>query len=137
MNMVDDIILNKAAIIERCLARVEEEYKECPLLNNYTHLDAIILNLERACQATIDMAMHIVAKKHLGIPQGSADAFSLLARAGVVDDNLAKKLRGMVGFRNIAVHEYQVLEIEVVRYVLDEGVKDFRKFCRQLGATIR
>ena len=77
------------------------------------------------------------AKDHLGIPQGSADAFSLLARKGIIDAELAKKLRGMVGFRNVAVHEYQGLEVGVVKYVLDEGVDDFRKFCRQLGTAIK
>lgn len=137
MCSVDDVILNKSAIIERCLARVEEEYKLCPQLDNYTHLDALILNLERSCQAAIDIAMHIVAKDHLGIPQGSADAFTLLARKGLIEGGLAKRLRGMVGFRNIAVHEYQGLEIGVVRYIVDEGVDDFRKFCHQLGTEIR
>ena len=82
------------------------------------------------------MAMHIVARDHLGIPQGSADSFSLLARKEVITTELAKRLRGMVGFRNVAVHEYQGLELEVVKYILDYGVDDFRQFCRQLGTTI-
>ncbi len=137
MTIIDDIILNKSAIIERCLARVTEEYVACPHLDNFTHLDAIILNLERACQATIDMAMHVVAKEHLGVPQGSADAFTLLARKGIIHDELAKKLRSMVGFRNVAVHEYQGLEIDVVKYVLDQGVNDFRKLCKELGVVIK
>jgi uncharacterized protein YutE (UPF0331/DUF86 family) len=109
--VTDDILLNKAAIIERCLRRISEEHDACPQLNNYTHLDAMILNLERACQATIDMAMHIVARRRLGIPQGSADAFTLLCRGGVIDQDLSTRLIGMVGFRNVAVHEYQGLDL--------------------------
>ncbi len=78
--MTEDVLLNKAAIIERCLRRIREEYTLCPRLNNYTHIDAITLNLERACQAAIDMAMHLLASEHLGIPQSSAHAFDLLYR---------------------------------------------------------
>ncbi len=133
---MDDILLNKAAIIERCLKRVAEEQTACPDLDNYTHIDAIILNLERACQASIDMAMHIVSVDRLGVPQGSADAFSLLEKANKIPADLARKLKGMVGFRNIAVHEYQGLELEVLRYILAKGKYDFVEFCAKLGVKI-
>ncbi len=63
---MDDVLLIRAAIIERCLRRIGEEYALDPSrLANLTHQDAIILNLERACQAAIDMAMHVVAQEHL------------------------------------------------------------------------
>jgi uncharacterized protein YutE (UPF0331/DUF86 family) len=134
---MNDILLNKAAIIERCLKRVKEEYKNCPQLDNYTHLDAIILNLERTSQATIDMAMHIVAKDHLGVPQSSADGFELIYKAGKIDANLLKALKGMVGFRNIAVHEYQSIDLNVLRKIITDGKKDLVRFCSQLGIKIK
>lgn len=134
---MDDILLNKAAIIERCLRRVDEEYKACPELDNYTHIDAIILNLERACQASIDMAMRSIAIESLGVPQSSADAFSILCQSKKISKEIAGKLKAMVGFRNIAVHEYQGLEIGVVRFILDEGKYDLVEFCLQLGIKIQ
>ena len=76
----DDICFNKAGIIERSLRRMKEEYTFDPELKNYTHIDALVLNIERACQAAIDMAMHITAINHLGIPQNSGDAFHLLKK---------------------------------------------------------
>lgn len=45
----DDILINKAAIIERCVRRMIEEARACPLLDDYTHTDALTLNIERAC----------------------------------------------------------------------------------------
>ena len=78
----DDILINKAAIIERCVRRMIEEAKACPLLDDYTHVDALTLNIERACQAAIDMAMHVIADRRLGVPQSAVDAFSLLQRSG-------------------------------------------------------
>ncbi|MFM7412654.1 MAG: type VII toxin-antitoxin system HepT family RNase toxin [Planctomycetota bacterium] len=98
----DDILLNKAAIIERCVRRMLEEAGVCPQLDDFTHVDALTLNIERACQATIDMAMHVVADRHLGVPQSTADAFILLERAGLIGGPLAAALCGMVGFRNVA-----------------------------------
>ncbi len=133
---MDDILLNKGAIIERCLRRVREEYRACPDLADYTHQDAIILNLERACQAAIDMAMHLIADRHLGIPQNSANAFDLLRDAKMVSAGIAKALKGMVGFRNIAVHEYQSLNLDVLRHVVDTGYLDLVAYCKELGIVI-
>ena len=72
--MPDDVLLNKAATIERCLARIQEEYgnNEKNLVENVTKQDSIILNLQRACEASIDLAMHAVRKRELGLPQDRA-----------------------------------------------------------------
>mgnify|MGYP000091058574 CR=1 FL=1 len=64
--MPDDVMLNKAAVIERSLRRVIEIYRADPELSDMMHIDALTLNIERACQAAIDLAMHVVASKHLG-----------------------------------------------------------------------
>ncbi len=87
----EDVLLNKAAIIERCIRRIKEEYAAAPQLDHPSHADALTLNVERACQAAIDMAMHLVAKQNLGVPQSSATAFDLLNRASVIDDGLQKR----------------------------------------------
>ena len=59
----DDILLNKAAVIERCIRRIRAEAAAAPLFDDFTHLDALTLNIERACQAAIDIAMHVVAER--------------------------------------------------------------------------
>jgi hypothetical protein len=60
--MVDDVLLNKAASIERAVARVREEHDgdDANLVANQTRQDAIILNLQRACESSIDAAMHML-----------------------------------------------------------------------------
>src|SRR5204862_3354274 len=59
---MDDVVLNKAAIIERCVRRVREEHAgdDRRLTEDITRQDSIILNLQRACEAAIDLAMHLV-----------------------------------------------------------------------------
>lgn len=130
--MVDDVSLNKAAIIERCVARVREEYAgdDANLKGNQTRQDAIILNLQRACEAAIDLAMHQVRQWRLGVPQESRDAFDLLAKAGKLDPGLAGKMAKMVGFRNIAIHDYRALNLDIVRAIIAEHLDDFLALSR-------
>jgi uncharacterized protein YutE (UPF0331/DUF86 family) len=128
--MVSDVLLNKVAIIERCLARVESEYRghEEELETNYTRQDSIILNLQRACEASIDAAMHLVRVRKLGVPQESREAFDMLCEAEIIAATLRDRLKAMVGFRNVAVHDYRKLNLDVVINIVEEHLNDFREF---------
>ena len=128
--MTDDVVLNKCAIIERCIQRLDDEYRghETELVSNLLRQDSIILNLQRACEASIDLAMHLVRIHRLGLPQESREAFRLLEAQGLIDAETSARMQAMVGFRNIAVHNYQKLNIEVVRSILDRHLADFRRF---------
>jgi uncharacterized protein YutE (UPF0331/DUF86 family) len=128
--MADDVVLNKAASIERCLQRVREEYAGDMqnLVANQTKQDAIILNLQRACETAIDLGMYVVSQRKLGVPQDSRDAFMLLQAAGILSVNLATRMQRMVGFRNVAVHEYTRLNLDVVLAIITTQLDDFRTF---------
>ncbi|MGE0363625.1 MAG: DUF86 domain-containing protein [Vicinamibacterales bacterium] len=132
--MADDVLLNKVAAIERALGRVREEHAgdDRNLLENQTRQDAIILNLQRACETSIDAAMHLVRVRRLGIPQETREAFDLLMAAGLIDSGLADRMKKMVGFRNVAIHEYQKLNLDIVRRIVVEHLDDFRAFARLL-----
>lgn len=127
---MDDIVLNKASIIEKCIDRIKEEYvgHEDIFEENYTKQDSVVLNLERACQACMDLGMHIARIKNLGVPQSSRDVFVLLQKARIINSGLSKKMQAMVGFRNIAVHDYQNLNLDIVRAVIEKHLKDFKDF---------
>lgn len=126
---MNDVILNKAAIIERCVKRIREVYDHNPAnLSDLTKQDSIILNIQRACEASIDIAMHIVSERKLGIPRSSRDAFKMLQEAGILDADLANRLMSMVGFRNIAVHDYQSLNLDILKAILDRHIDDFKRF---------
>lgn len=135
--MADDVITNKAAIIERCLARIREEYAgdEANLFDDFTRQDSIILNLQRACQAAIDLAMHAVRAQRLGVPQASREAFTLLAEAGHLPGDLSTRLERMVGFRNIAIHNYRALDLEIVQSIITQHLPDFERFAQRALTT--
>ncbi|NBB79896.1 MAG: DUF86 domain-containing protein [Verrucomicrobia bacterium] len=129
-------MFNKAAVVERSLRRVLEIYRADPDLADLMHVDALTLNVERACQAAIDLAMHVVASKHLGMPQSQADAFRLLADAGAIDRELSERMIGMCGFRNILIHQYQELEVDLLHKVASEHWQDLVALCQTLGLKI-
>jgi uncharacterized protein YutE (UPF0331/DUF86 family) len=131
---MDDVLLNKAATIERCLIRIQEEYEnhKDELESNFTRQDSIILNLQRACEASIDGAMHLVRQNKFGIPQQSRDAFIMLAENNLIDLQLSKNMQSMVGFRNIAIHNYQKLSLPILRSILESHLVDFRSFATYL-----
>ncbi|MEG6616143.1 DUF86 domain-containing protein [Peptococcaceae bacterium 1198_IL3148] len=136
--MSKDVILNKVQVIERCIKRINEEYDGNPdNLNNYTKQDSIILNIQRACEACIDLAMHLVAQNKLGIPQTSGDAFDILSENAIVDKQLAKNLKAMVGFRNIAVHDYQKLNLAIVQKIIEDHLVDFKKFATLMLGRVK
>lgn len=127
---VDDVLINKAAIIERCVARAIEEYQKDPdsFADNFTRQDAAILNIQRACEAALDMGQYLIRREQLGIPQSARDVFTLLADNRWIDKPLADSLKRMIGFRNIAVHEYQNLQLPITIKIINEHLDEFLQY---------
>ncbi|WP_374324332.1 DUF86 domain-containing protein [Azonexus sp.] len=132
--MADDVLLNKAATIERCVRRAREEYAADPagFASNFSRQDAAILNIQRACEAALDMGQHLIRRERLGIPQSARDVFALLARGGWIDDGLADALKRMVGFRNLAVHDYASLQLPITVRIIETHLDEFLEYSSTL-----
>lgn len=128
--MADDVLVNKAATVERCVARAREEYEAEPgtFLTDFTRQDAAILNVQRACEAVLDMGQHLVRRDKLGVPQSARDVFDLLAKAHFIDAPLADALKRMVAFRHIAVHDDQNLLLPILVSVITQHLSEFLVF---------
>ncbi|MEO5659544.1 MAG: DUF86 domain-containing protein [Polaromonas sp.] len=128
--MTDDVLINKAATIERCVKRAREEYEREPttFAIDFTRQDAAILNIQRACEAALDMGQHLIRREKLGVPQSARDVFALLAQGGWVDAALADSLKRMVGFRNIAVHDYQSLQLPITVAIIEKHLDEFLRY---------
>src|SRR5690625_4441425 len=127
--IMNDVILNKIATIERCVKRVEVVYENNPKnLLDFTKQDSIILNIQRACEACIDLAMHLISKHKLGLPKTSREGFKILQEHGMLEKELTTSLMSMVGFRNIAVHDYQSLELHIIQSIIENHLDDFLQF---------
>lgn len=74
--------------------------------------------------------MHIISLNSLGIPQKSRDAFDILFQNDIIDKTFAERLKAMVGFRNIAVHDYKTLNLEIVKSIIEFHLDDFLDFTK-------
>ncbi|MCK9268297.1 MAG: DUF86 domain-containing protein [Alkaliphilus sp.] len=135
--MDKDVLYNKIEIIERCLIRIKEVYADNPKnLEDYTKQDSIVLNIQRAIEASIDIAMHIVSEKKLGIPKSSRDAFEVLEYNKIINNEILKKLKNMVGFRNIAVHNYRQISLDILQKIVETNLADFNEFICMISKII-
>ena len=132
--MADDVILNKCATIERCVKRIAEEWTLAgdQFDTDFTRQDAAILNIQRACEAAIYLGQHIIRRDQLGLPQSARDVFTVLHGEGVITADLAESLKSMVGFRNIAVHDYQTLALPIVKSIIQDHLGDFTAFTQHI-----
>ncbi len=128
--MHDDTLLNKAARIERSVARAKAEYALNPdtFAQDVTRQDAAILNIQRACEAALDMGQHMVRRARLGVPQSARNVFELLHVGGWLSADLAASMKRMVGFRNIAVYDYQALQLPITVNIIRNHLGGFSAF---------
>jgi uncharacterized protein YutE (UPF0331/DUF86 family) len=128
-----DVVLAKIATIDRCLARIEDVRgaRGAKLLPIDVE-DIVAVNLQRAAQAAIDLAAHVVATEAYGLPTDLAGTFTLLEKNGVIEAPLGDRLRKMVGFRNIAVHQYEAIDARIMEAIVTRHLEDLRA----LGALV-
>lgn len=101
-------------------------------MTSYDRQDVIVLNLIRACEQAIDMANRMTFLRRLEIADDTATVFINLGRAGLIPATLAESMRRMVGFRNIAVHEYQALDLDKVMHIIGHGLDDLFAFSQAM-----
>ena len=133
--MVDkDIIWSKISSMERYLGRifVKREVSLQEFLGDLDRQESILFNLQMAIQNCIDMAAHIVSEEGLGVAGSTNELFYLLEYQGIIDIGLTEKMIRAVGFRNLVVHEYGKVDLEVVFRVAHENVADLKEFARAL-----
>lgn len=131
-----DLILKKLTRIESCVRVLREQARPADLERDEQHRAFVEHTLQISIQAAIDAGSHVVAEASLGEPRTSRDVFTLLARGGWIETALARSLERMVGFRNVLVHDYDDVDLDVVRHALAEGLGDLESFARSLRARI-
>jgi len=130
----DRVVLRKSASLQRCVDRVRSLYqgREQTFETDYDQQDAIVLNLIRACEQAIDMANRVIRLCSYEPADDAKEAFAILHRRGHLDRDLASSLQSMVGFRNIAIHEYEELDLAKVRSIIEHRLDDLLAFSRTM-----
>lgn len=130
--MDDSRLLDKIETVERCVRRAREEYFADPetFQNNFTRQDAAILNVQRACDTCIDIGFILIRTHKLGFPGSTREVFDILTRTGWISGDLLSALKGMVGYRNVALHQYVELSFDITVGVITRGLDDCLAFSR-------
>ena len=125
------VIMNKYESIEKCIERIKEEYEgNAENLEDYRRNDAIVLNLQRACEIVSDIAMYLISKRNLGFPQNKREAFEILYKNNIIDEKMCNNMKNMIGFRNIAVHDYRQIDEKILQDVIENHLEDLVEFAR-------
>ena len=127
---MNEVLTQKVASLQRCVARAREARAEAGADFRTSHnlQDAALLNVIRACDTAIDLANMLIRRRRLGIPGESRESFAILARERAIPLDLGERLQKMIGFRNIAVHQYQDLDLSIVDAVIRDGLEDLLEF---------
>jgi len=129
------VIDNKIESLRKCILRVEQRRPETVelLFQDVDAQDVLVLNLSRAIQLCVDISVHILSDLDQNIPDTMGQAFSELSSTDIISSELSDNLRNAVGFRNIAVHNYQDIDWNIVFSIAHEKLSDFKVFADQIG----
>jgi uncharacterized protein YutE (UPF0331/DUF86 family) len=117
------------ANIQYCLKRIQQVTHSDPeKLDEIQIQESFILNLQRAVQSAIDLAAHIVSSKGLGLPKVLRENFQILSQVNIIEKDLGERLENMVGFRNIAIHDYSRISVDYLKSILAHNLKDLEDF---------
>lgn len=124
--------------MRRCLRRIETK---CPadvvaLTVDLDLQDIISLNLSRAVQISVDIGAHLIAGMEVSPPDTMGQTFDILAQQGVLSSALAENLKNAVGFRNIAVHNYESINWNIVYSIVKFHLVDFTEFARVITGRL-
>lgn len=131
------LIEKKLARIEQCLADLRSRADVEVLSTDVVMQRFVEHTLQIAIQAALDVASHIVSSERLGEPSTNHELFDLLARGSWLEPEVVGALRGMVGFRNVVVHEYDDVDLAVVRDVVEHHLDDLVAFVAAIRKKLR
>lgn len=133
--MAGEVVERKLESLRRCIRRVQEKCPPDPetLLRDVDLQDILVLNLTRAVQFCVDIGSHLLAQSELPPPETMGQTFDRLAQLGVLSLELAARLKKAVGFRNVAVHDYQEIDFRIVHALAREHLNGFTEFARSVS----
>ena len=132
---MDKLILEKKIdSILRCLNRIDDRIpkSEYEFLRDFDAQDVVILNLTRAVQVSVDIATHILSTTNQPVPSTMAEAFISLERISIISPEIADKMKRSVGYRNVAVHNYDDIDLSITYDIAHKHLSDFKEFIKQI-----
>ena len=133
-----EVVEQKIESLRRCEQRIESK---CPveadtLCSDLDLQDIVSLNLSRAVQLCVDLGAHLISGMDVPPPDTMGQTFDRLEQVGVLTASLALNLKKAVGFRNIAVHNYDAINWHIVHSLVKCHLEDFLAFARVVAIKL-
>ncbi|MFW6012413.1 MAG: type VII toxin-antitoxin system HepT family RNase toxin [bacterium] len=93
--------------------------------------------LQLACECVLDLAQHVVAEQGFRQPNDYKDSVEVLREEGVLDDELADRLKGWMGFRNVLVHLYLDVDHGRSYESIHHELGDLDAFARRMATFLK
>lgn len=135
--MIDtDLVRKKLDVIETCVQELKTLGRPAEIRTDLRELRFETYTLQISIQAALDVAAHIVSGERMGEPRSNRQLFELLVRTHWLPEELANSLHGMVGFRNIAVHGYEIVDSAVVEDIALHHLDDLLIFVEAIRTKL-
>lgn len=89
--------------------------------------------LQLSCEVVIDIAELLISDLRLRTPATARETIEILGEEGILEKEFAKQFAPMTGFRNILVHDYLKIDYEQVADKINNKLKDFNIFAKQIA----
>jgi uncharacterized protein YutE (UPF0331/DUF86 family) len=96
---------------------------------------AVERGLQLCAQNALDVATHIAAARGRDVPD-YASAIDAIAEVGALPPDFAASFRDVAGFRNILVHGYLEVDLDVLHRVLNSRLQEFTTFAAHIEAFL-
>lgn len=137
--MIDkDLIYRKLSRLKMYLARlapmVEKTFSE--YLSNFMYKDSTERQIQLIVECASDINSHVVVESGQRPPEDYTSSFIRAAEVGLITRELAERIKGSGGMRNILVHEYMDIDDEKVYKTLPTALKDYKEYIKQVDAFL-
>jgi uncharacterized protein YutE (UPF0331/DUF86 family) len=132
--VIKEVLYRKIGALERHLGRIREKRVVglSEFLDDLDRQESLLFNLQMAIQNCIDITSHVVNEEGLGIAGSVNELFYLLQERGILDHDLTERMVRPVGFRNLLVHEYGKVDLDIVYRVAQHDIQDMELFIKTI-----
>jgi uncharacterized protein YutE (UPF0331/DUF86 family) len=92
--------------------------------------------LQVAIESVIDVGNEIISTLQLRRPERYRDISYILSEASIIPRGFADSVASMISFRNLLVHDYASLDLDLVYNFLQTRLGDFELFMRYIASWL-
>jgi len=134
----NELVQNRILLLEENLGNLHELqstdqndfFSDFRIYNAAEHLLQVNIDI------MIDITAHLVSRLFHSMPEDAAQLFVVLAENQLISEDHAHKFAEMIHFRNILVHHYVKVDLNLVYSYLQDELGDFDEFTEDIKAIL-